>query len=358
MTFNINNTINTGSRWTYLIGKNGKDFTATPMDDYTIDDKLYGDVFEKTTHILKSYSLRDHGTGVLLEGEKGSGKTLTMKLLSCRARTELKIPTLIVNKPYAGDEFNMYIKSLPECVLCFDEFEKVYSDRNKQSKLLTLYDGLFSTKKLIIKTVNNSNLLDTNFINRPSRIYYRLKYTSLSARFIAEYCEDELDNMKDLRGILKLATLQGSFNFDTLQALIEEMNRFKTPAKEAAEMLNISIDSNIEYTIYITSNDEAMLTNPAQQWPKRIFNNPLMSPSISLNWECLPASTEKQDDSPLGFSGSRSGPVRHSKEFKLTEDNTTTNLNGSEYTHIDKETNCTICFKMVNSKRTSFTDIM
>lgn len=221
---------------------------------FTPPKKVYGKSEAQAQRILTTFLDRPgKSTGVLLAGEKGSGKTMLAKLV-CVAAYEQDIPVIVINHPWLGDEFNAFIQSLEQsAVILFDEFEKVY-DMNQQQHILTLLDGVYPTHKMFILTCNDSWRLDTNLINRPGRMYYNLEFRGLDDGFIDEYCRDNLQNLIHLDSVKKVASLFGDFNFDLLQALVEEMNRYNEPAQEAIEMMNVKPERgmNGDFTIELT----------------------------------------------------------------------------------------------------------
>lgn len=187
---------------TYTISQdiNGNFYLET-IDDFVNPSRLYGDTEKHADRILSTFKDRDASTGVLLTGEKGSGKSLLAKVLSAKSALD-GIPTIVINKPWFGDSFNMLIQEINQpCVILFDEFEKVY-DRDSQEKILTLLDGMFPTKKLFILTCNDLGRVDTHMVNRPGRIYYMLEFNGLDESFIHEYASENLKNKDHLAGIL------------------------------------------------------------------------------------------------------------------------------------------------------------
>ncbi len=121
----------------------------------------------------------------------------------------------------------------------FDEFEKVY-EQKQQEAILTLLDGVFPSKKLFILTCNDKWKVDSHMRNRPGRIFYMLDFKGLSVEFIKEYCQDNLINNKSyIDQICNVSSLFGQFNFDMLKALVEEINRYDEPPAKALEILNI-----------------------------------------------------------------------------------------------------------------------
>lgn len=223
-------------------------FYLTEVNSLTVKGKIYGDTEKKARRIINTFQQRPFSTGVMLAGEKGSGKTLMSKLISQIAREELNIPTIIVNTGFCGPAFNKFIQDIEgECVVIFDEFEKIY-DKEDQEKILTLFDGVFPSRKLFIVTLNDSVRVDTNIKNRPGRMYYHIEYEGLSKEFIVEYCEDNLNNKEHISDFLKISSLFYRFNFDMLTAMVEECNRYNEGPMESVGMLNVKPTRSNEVT--------------------------------------------------------------------------------------------------------------
>jgi hypothetical protein len=214
-------------------------FYVQRIADFDLPPKLYGEVNQQASRIMDTFLSRPAGTGVLLSGQKGAGKTMLSKRIAQKAQADLGIPTLVVNDPYHGDEFNAFIGGMTQAaVVLFDEFEKVYKPEEQQH-LLTLFDGLYPSKKLYVLTCNARHRIDQHMINRPGRLYYALDFAGLSKTFIEEYCVDKLENKANLRGVLNVGAFFTEFSFDMLQALVEEMNRYGETASQAMRMLNM-----------------------------------------------------------------------------------------------------------------------
>jgi hypothetical protein len=215
------------------------DWFFEKVDSFQINFKLYGDTLPNTTRILNTFNNREAATGVMLTGEKGSGKSLLAKSLSIEAAKQ-DMPTLIINTPWFGDSFNKLIQDIHQpCVVLFDEFEKIY-DREDQQKMLTLLDGVFPTKKLFVLTCNDKWRVDRHLRNRPGRIHYLINYGGVSTEFIHEYCNDNLLNLQYVDHICKLTSAFNTFNFDMLKALVAEMNMYNEAPDHALKMLNIN----------------------------------------------------------------------------------------------------------------------
>lgn len=214
-------------------------FYLQKIDDMVVPPEIYGDTAEFAQRVIKTYLDRGCNTGVLLEGEQGSGKTMLAKLVSSAMR-DIDMPTLVINAPYVGPAFNAFMAAIDTpCMVFFDEFEKNYAKQEHRDGILTFFDGVFDSNKLIICTVNDKSRMSTHMLNRPGRLYYAMSYNRLSLQVIEEYCQKKLLNKDYVAAVKQVTTLYGGFNFDMLKALVEEMNRFNCTPKEALKFLNI-----------------------------------------------------------------------------------------------------------------------
>lgn len=220
-------------------------YSLEKTEMFTLPKKLYGDISFKAERILNTFKDRSKSTGVLLVGEKGSGKSQLAKLCCINSN----LPVLLINENFYGSTFNQFIASITEPVIIFfDEFEKVYK-KEHQEHLLSLLDGNVTSNTLFIFTCNNEHTLDTNMINRPGRIFYNIKYTSLDESFIIDYCKDVAEHLTDK--VILVSKICINFNFDMLKALVEECLRYSINPVDTLDMLNIKPDS-LDTTFNVT----------------------------------------------------------------------------------------------------------
>lgn len=244
---------------TYLVDINPYGFFCKRQEDLALPKKMYGNIIPRAARICKTFLSRPRTTGVLLSGMKGAGKTLLVKTIS-RAMLDENVPTLLINRPYVGDQFAEFLTSLNTPVVAIlDEFEKVY-DAEHQEKMLTLLDGTFDNKILWLLTCNRQNKVDDNFINRPSRIFYNMHYKGMEPDAVRELAKDTLDDKKRVEDISKLSRLfNDEMNFDMVQSAIEELNRYpELKTAELMDMMNLRPNTSSyreEYAAVLTVSD-------------------------------------------------------------------------------------------------------
>jgi hypothetical protein len=264
------------------------------IESFEIKGKVYGDTKRNATRILNTFNDRTASTGVMLSGEKGSGKTLLAKMLAVDAAIA-GVPTIVINAPWCGDKFNSFMQMIDQpCVILFDEFEKVYDDQ-EQEAMLTLLDGVFPSKKLFVLTCNDKWRVNSHMRNRPGRIFYMMDFKGLEQDFIIEYCEDNLKNQEHIVGVCKVAAMFDQFNFDMLKALVEEMNRYDETPQESMKMLNakpeFSGDSKYTVTLQVNGLDIAQDKVENDVWN----GNPLIN-KVNVDYKVVVGKDDDGDE--------------------------------------------------------------
>ncbi|UYE98803.1 hypothetical protein XbC2_375 [Xanthomonas phage XbC2] len=211
---------------------------------FTRPAKVYGEMASRNNKVINTYLAREgKNTGVLLSGTKGAGKTQLAKDVSL-ALAEMGIPTIIIQNCYTDGGFINFIKAIEDkALILFDEFEKVYAEREHQEAILTLLDGTGSYNKLYILTSNNRNV--SEFLrNRPSRIFYHFEYKKLAKQVMIELLNDKLVNKSYIPQFETLWEVAETISFDMIQCLIEELNRYPTQTfTETFRELNVEVEA-------------------------------------------------------------------------------------------------------------------
>lgn len=201
-------------------------FLKRTGNKFVMDFKIYDMETVFMDHVIKTFENTDRNLGIMLTGVKGTGKTVTAKLLANR----MNLPTILITMPFPG--LADYIGSIKdECCFIFDEFEKTFKNQNGEDisgELLSVMDGVFTGygRKVFILTTN-VNSVDPNFISRPSRIRYIKEFDSLEEATIRAYCNDMLKYPEFFGGIIKYAKNAKIMTMDILKSIVEEVNIHK-----------------------------------------------------------------------------------------------------------------------------------
>jgi hypothetical protein len=253
----------------------------------------------------------------MMLGEKGSGKTLLAKEISIQGY-ESGYPTILINQMWKGDEFNKFIQDIEqEAIVIFDEFEKIYRGQD-QEEVLTLFDGVYPSKKLFIVSCNDKWKVDGHMRNRPGRFYYYFEFAGIESEFIVEYCIDRGMTQEQADDVARVASIFGKFNFDMLKAIVEEMIRYNETAEEVLKVINArpELDTETKYSAILTKNDEVIKTNHFHDSGK----NPLTQTiTVSFDNEDDEFCQEQFDASHIShFDGANGSYVFVKGDYKLT----------------------------------------
>lgn len=213
------------------------EYDLIKIKDLSLPNKLYGDL-SIVDKWIKSFNTFDKNLGILLSGLKGSGKTIYAKKFCI----DSKRPVILINEPISGEGFNRILsaKELNGSVIFIDEYEKIYNDSDKENLLLSILDGQVDNHLAFVLTVNESNLVSSNIINRPGRIKYLKSFGSLDSDTIDQVIQDRLDNQKHKDDLVSSLKKLDFITYDILNTIIDEINVFDEPASICCKNLNLS----------------------------------------------------------------------------------------------------------------------
>ena len=215
---------------------------------FTFPYKVYGLQSSFIDYVLETYTKTHGNFGVLFNGTKGTGKSVSAKVLA----NSLNLPVIIMrNMGDQNDSMISYLASLNfDCVLFFDEFEKQFE--NCDSCLLQIMDGVYTSeyRKIFLLTTNELSI-NPNLLSRPSRVRYVRQFGNLEKSVVEEVINDTLkdlsakDSLMDYIDTLEISTI------DILKAIIEEVNIHGfTKFDEFKKSFNVQ---NATYTYHIIS---------------------------------------------------------------------------------------------------------
>jgi len=222
-------------------------------DNFDFKYKTYGLESHFIDRVCKSFNNDDKNLGVLFHGIKGTGKSVTAKLICNR----LNLPVICIeNNSSEDNNQEIFINSIPQDIIIFiDEYEKKYD--YDSDNLLSIMDGsaTSSYKRLFLLTTNSINI-NSNMISRPSRIKYVKSYSSIDVKLQEKIIDDLLENKKKKQDILDFCQTLEIVTVDILKSIIEETNLFNESPEEFYDIFNIK-KSLYKYNIFeITSGDK------------------------------------------------------------------------------------------------------
>jgi len=200
-------------------------------DKYKLPKHILGSTNKRVNKIINTYNNESNkNTGVLLLGEKGSGKTLLSQVLANKMIGQ-GVPVITVNTQFSGSSFISFIKSLDNICLIFDEFDKHYyriKDEGEaddtQTEILKIFEDNNDkkSKNLNVIIANNEYRVSDFLIDRPSRFKYRWSYNKVEPEVIEELCYIHNLDATKTKQLVDYSKSVKLFSFDILESIIKE----------------------------------------------------------------------------------------------------------------------------------------
>ena len=191
-------------------------------ESFTFDYKLYGLNQKFIDYVLKTYENTTGNLGILLDGIKGTGKTVVAKVLC----NHLQLPVILVQS-MGGDTNSKLIKYLStsidfDCIFFFDEYEKEFED---SSDVLSFMDGTYNSiyRRVFLLTTNELKV-DSNLLGRPSRIRYKKSFNNLPEEITREILNDILEDKTAIEKVIELTHSMNIITIDLIKAIATEIN--------------------------------------------------------------------------------------------------------------------------------------
>ena len=246
----------------------GELFLTLVSDDFQLPTKVYGIETKFINRVKRTYENTTTNLGILMNGVKGTGKTVTGKQIS----NLLELPVIIIHKGY--DNIPSFINDIQQNVVIFiDEYEKVFSEKErKDEEILTIMDGALDNgfRKVFLFTTNNL-YINSNLLQRPGRIRYLKTYKDLTLDVITEIVEDRLKHphLKDVT-IEFISTLE-MITVDIVNAVIDEVNIHEENPLEFKDVFNIkTLDDKFNVYIYKPNQPMELYRGDAKMSPRKI----------------------------------------------------------------------------------------
>lgn len=225
-------------------------------DNFKFSYKIYGSEAPFVKRILRTYKNTKDNLGVLLNGIKGTGKSVTAKLVCNELAETHDMPVILVTKNFNGIE--EFISSINQDVVIFiDEYEKVFASEDREdyengsNTLLSLMDGaLKSEYRRVFLFTTNKLYIDDNLLERPGRIRYKKEFNDLSKDAIIEIIDDILIEKSFKQSILSFLSTLNIITVDIVKAVVEEVNIHNEEPSNFKDVFNVSAKTSNKYDIY------------------------------------------------------------------------------------------------------------
>lgn len=236
-------------------------------EKFSLPDKVYGIEASFIKRVIKTYHETKGNLGILMNGVKGTGKTLTAKQIC----NELGMPVLIVKKEI--EELPTFLNSLQEdVVVFFDEYEKIYNEYDND--ILTIMDGILTNdyRKVFLLTTNNP-YVNENMLQRPGRIRYYKTFDDLSLEAITEVVEDRLVNKDFKEEVIKFIAGLEIITIDIVQAIVKEVNIHDDLPEAFKDIFNVRPIENIFDVYYLEDGKPTLRYAKSKISPAKVSKN-------------------------------------------------------------------------------------
>lgn len=216
-------------------------------EKFSFNYKLYGLETDLINRILKTWKNTTGNLGALLNGIKGTGKTVTSKIIC----NQLQQPVILVESHI--ERGHLYLNDIPQDItILIDEYEKIY---NEDAELLTIMDGAFNSiyRRMFILTTNKLYVND-NLLQRPGRIRYLKTFKDLEIEVITEIVEDILEHPHHKEGTIQFISSLELITVDIVKAVCMEVNIHNEDPEKFASVFNVKKLAG-KYDVYILGPD-------------------------------------------------------------------------------------------------------
>jgi SpoVK/Ycf46/Vps4 family AAA+-type ATPase len=256
-------------------------------DDFSFSYKIYGHNTDLVNRVSKTFNNTTENLGVLLNGYKGTGKSVTAELICNKISKENNMPVILVNERL--ENLPEIVANIHQDVIIFiDEFEKIFTTDNgdynidNSQEILTIMDGALKSehRRLFVFTTNNTHIND-NLLQRPGRIRYLVQFKDLSKNLIEEIVDDMLEHREHRESTVEFIAGLKMITVDIVKAIIHEVNLFNEAPQSFKHIFNVE-EKGVAYNVYKGDvRDKELLPKPLYEAASIAPNPEIMLAGLS-----------------------------------------------------------------------------
>lgn len=215
------------------------------QDEFHLPKKIYNLERPFINRCKTSWDNTTGNMGILLNGLRGTGKSVTAEILA----NELGLPVILITQ--MRDGMITFLNNIQGDIIVFiDEYDKIFN--RYDNTLLSIMDGALKTEyRIMFLLTSNDVMLEKNMIQRPGRIRYIKSFGDLTLDVIHEVVDDMLihtelrDEVIDFISDLEIITM------DLVRAIVQETNIHHESPKAFEDVFNVTDQTREKFDIYL-----------------------------------------------------------------------------------------------------------
>lgn len=227
----------------YQLDQYEQPYLTQIADKFHFPYKIYGVERPFIDRVKRSWAETTGNFGILLNGVKGTGKTVTAEMIC----NEMNLPVIIL--PFHHKSIVSFLNEIQQNVIIFiDEFEKIYDGYN--NSLLSIMDGALKTKhRLMFILTTNELRVERNLLQRPSRIRYVKTFDDMTLSVIMEVVNDTLLHPELRECTIKMISELPIITMDLVKSIVQEVNIHHEDPELFKSIFNVHADRSDLYNV-------------------------------------------------------------------------------------------------------------
>lgn len=210
-------------------------------DKFPMPSKVYGVNINIVKRVINTYNNTSGNIGVLFNGIKGTGKTVSSKIIC----NDIENPVIIINDDFKGVDISGFLNNInQDIIIMIDEYEKIFEE--KDARLLSIMDGVLDIgKRRMFLLTTNEATVHSAMISRPSRIRYMKSFGNLEEDIIIQIIDDILVEKSFKNDIIEFCKKMKEVTVDNVIQVTKEVNLYKESPFDFKDIFNVRLVTNI-----------------------------------------------------------------------------------------------------------------